>query len=782
MKKIWMLSFANIRKTKSQTISLLLLFVISAMLLNAGMLVFSSFGNYFDRLAKELNTSDFYCVVDNTAYTDQVASYFDHNKNISQMQQMQSVWITGETQYDGKKHSFTFMLNDADKSRELSQWKFIGKHESLDDDLSIYLPYVFQFDGGYEINDKITLTFDNQTLSFTIKGFTEDVFFSSTDTGLLSGYISNNTFKKISQQYKNYGCTVTFINSPLSYKKIESDIREMIGGKESSISLNGNTIFSIDKSLIKFSRTMMPSMIAVMTVCFSAIICIVCLLIVRFRIGNNIEEDMPKIGSLKAIGYTSRQIAFSIVTQFSVIALLGSMLGIITSYLLIPGLSDVFAAQSGLRWTQGFDGGISLTALCGILFVVIAVAFFTTRRIHRINPIVALRGGIITHSFRKNHLPLDHTKGNLPAVLSIKSILQNKKQSIMIFFIMIAVAFSGTFAVVMFYNTVIDITTFKEIPGIEISNAVANFEPNQDTDTLLNEIENKKEVRKAQYLDAASLDIDHNNIRTYVMKDYGKKETITLYEGRYPLHNNELAISGPLSETLQKTIGDTVTIYFENKEKKYLITGLTQGANMDGMMASITLEGIRAITPNFHPEALQIYLKDNVDAGKFIKTLEKEYGDKVLYTVDMNQEVENGVAAYTSIVSKVGIAIIIISSFVVILVLYFIINSSIIRKKRELGIQKAIGFTTLQLMHQMSIGFIIPISLGVIMGCLIGATECNSLMSVAQRSMGIMRANYIIHPAWIVGFGIITLIISYITSMLITRRIKKISAYSLVTE
>ena len=138
-------------------------------------------------------------------------------------------------------------------------------------------------------------------------------------------------------------------------------------------------------------------------------------------------------------------------------------------------LSDVFAQQSGLMWVQGFDGVISSIALCLILLIVVIVAFIAARRINKLNPIVALRGGIITHSFRKNHLPLSTSKGSLPIVLAFKSLLQNMKQSIMIAIIIIAVSFAGTFAVVMFYNTTIDTKTFAETPGVELSNAVAVF-------------------------------------------------------------------------------------------------------------------------------------------------------------------------------------------------------------------------------------------------------------------------------------------------------------------
>jgi len=46
-------------------------------------------------------------------------------------------------------------------------------------------------------------------------------------------------------------------------------------------------------------------------------------------------------------------------------------------------------------------------------------------------------------------------------------------------------------------------------------------------------------------------------------------------------------------------------------------------------------------------------------------------------------------------------AIIVVVICVVMLMLYLIVKTMIIRRRRELGIQKALGFTTLQLMNQI---------------------------------------------------------------------------------
>ena len=189
------------------------------------------------------------------------------------------------------------------------------------------------------------------------------------------------------------------------------------------------------------------------------------------------------------------------------------------------------------------------------------------------------------------------------------------------------------------------------------------------------------------------------------------------------------------------------------------------------------------LNPESKPQPLYIYLEQGTSASKLIKTLEKNIDKNILLaSVNFDKEMEEGMASYQKIVAIMGLAMLIITFLVVMLVLYFIISSSVIRIKRDLGIHKAIGFTTLQLMKQLSISFTIPITIGTTIGTVLGAFYSNALLSLSMKSTGIMKTGFIVDPIWIIAFGAVTIILSYCLSMLITWRIKKISAYALVTE
>lgn len=785
--KILMLTVSNIRKTIGHTISLFIMFLIAALLLNSGLLISINFNKFFNDTCNELNTSNIYYTMPSRIYDDVLRQYIRDHENLISMQEEYSIWADVKVKYNDEERGLTLLMNDASFNRDLSKWKFVGEHLPVEsDEMSIYLPSIFRESGNYNLNDnfEIHLTANNKKLDFTIKGFIEDIFFSSMETGALGIYLPHDTFVMVSDLLgESHDAVLIYANLKEINKDIEIGIKELTGLEATTYSSNlSNLLLSFDIEIIETSRVLMAFIMAVMVIAFAFIIVAVCLIVVRFRISNSIEEDMAKIGSLKAIGYTSRQIILSIVLQFVLIALTASILGIILSYMTTPIISDVFAQQSGIKWIQGFDLYISTMSLGLIIIIVMLIAYISSRKIKRLNPIVALRGGIITHNFKKNHLPLEHSRGNISFFLAIKNLLQNKKQGIMITIIMFAVSFTGVFAVVMFYNTTVDTKAFNETPGIELSNVVLSLKTDTDHDRIKEEVINMEGVRKAQYIDDVMVVVNKYEVRAFVMEDYGAKETDTIYEGRYPKHANEIAIAGHLAKMLNKDIGDSISVEYSGVKEDYLITGFTQGTFMGGINASIRRDGFIKINPNYKEQSLQIYLDKDYDAGILSKKLEGLYKEEKLAITDMDYEIGVGAGVYTDIVSKVGITILVVTIAVVILVLYFVINSSIIRRKRELGIQKAIGYTTYQLMNQISMGLLPSTIIGVVIGCLVSATKSNAIMSLVQRGMGIMKANYVVVPLWIIEFAILLIVVSYITSILLTYRVRKISAYALITE
>ena len=578
----------------------------------------------------------------------------------------------------------------------------------------------------------------------------------------------------------DYKKVLVFANGTNNYARVEADLLELTGLSATGISSAKDNLYGADRVGMKNSRTAMPAMMATMMIVFTSVIAVVCLLVIRFRIKNSIEEDMPKIGSLQSIGYTSRQIALSVVAQYGLVACAACLAGVIPVYPVLPFVGDVFAQQSGLHWVSGFEPLVNIASVGVLTLIVVAVALLAALKIRKISPVRALRGGIMTHSFKHNRIPLEKWRMPLTAALSLKSILQGLRQSVMMFVILTAVSFTAIIAVILYYNAAVDLSTFEKVPGIERANAALVFLPGEDAEAMRAEVADHKDVWKAQYVDSGRARVDDVDAGAMVMSDFSGKETVNVYKGIFPRFDNEIAIAGLLANMIGKGIGDEVLVGKE--ERPYLITGLTQGMEAGSLTVYLTLDGMRKITPGFRQSQLMIYLNNGVSAAAFVDEMEAVYEGRLATCVDADASFAEGVSSYASIMSLVGLAIVIVAGFVIVLVLYFVIGSAIIRRRRELGIQKAIGFTTANLMNQISLGFALPLTLGALAGCVLGMVATNPLMSIGMSPLGVMKANYLINTAWVVATGCCVVVLSYLTSMFITWRIRKISAYALVTE
>ncbi len=794
MLKLWMQAYANIRKTKSVSITLAALFLVAALLINIGLLVSINYGNFFSSLKKELNSSDAYYYMSESLYSDKILNSLESNEHVKKTEVTKSMTVGGEIYYKDKDRSFSVMFNNMNKTRELSKWKYVGEYLSPED-MSVYIPEIFKAVGGYNLGDKLTLKYkdietnQSKELSFTVKGYIEDVFFSSTDTGMMGFYLPEETYNKVSgilnnSKYESY-TIFTNLDSVKNSAKVENSLRELLKLNTSSFMASDSSkmLFSIDIDLITLSRCMMASMIAVMMVIFAAIIVVVCLLVVRFRIINSLEDDIMKIGSLKSIGYTNRQIISTILIQFLTIAGLGSLAGIAVAYPLLPFVSIVFEQQSGLKWVQGFDFFSSFTTLATIFAIVIVVTFLAANKVKNLTPVLALRGETSAKKYSKNYLPLEKTRGNLSVLLAFKSILQGIKLNIMIIVIIIAVTFAGAYGVIMYYNTTVDTTAFAEIPGYEITNVIAALDPQRDNTDTINTIKSMENVYKVQYLDELKIKVGDVEASCFAMDNFNNRNTNLVYKGSYPQNPGEIALAGVLAERINKSIGDTVSVTIGENTQTFKVTGLSNGSSMGGINTCLLVSDVKKLNPEFRQQNLYIYLDKGTDAAKFIdKLVEKIPRDILLGTSNFDKLLAEGMSSYQNIVGLMGISMFVITLFVITLVLYFVISSSIIKKKRELGIKKATGFTTLQLMNQLSISFIIPIFIGASIGSILGAFLTNPMMSVFMKSAGIMKTRFIVDPIWISVFALAILAFSYLLSILITLKIRKISAYELVNE
>jgi putative ABC transport system permease protein len=775
---------ANLRRGKSQALSLLAFVLIAALLLNIGLLLMLRFGDYYDKRAEELNAPHYVLVEDRQLYTQAQVDYLKNYRGVTQVETEEAlVSARSSIPYNNGSIIGDLIFLNTHNTRGMNDLLVVEGAPPLKTN-EICLPFLFKVGGGYALGDDFIITYAGQTYDFKVCGFTEEIMFGASNFQIFQTYVSPAGYDNLQQQAPSWESMIlrARMENPAASEQLNLDFLKKFAYQADFPGMNTLYILSVDLIMMKAARTMMSGVTSAIMLVFAVLIVLVSLLVVRFRINNSIEEGMTNLGALKSVGYTGKQLLWATVLQFCLIAALGTAIGIGISYALMPAVGGVLEAQTALVWKQGFDVPCSLLAFLFILVLVFFVTIHSAWRIRSLTPLAALRQGLNTHSMKKNYFPLNRSRGPLTWLLALKSILQAKGQMATIFVIVAAVSLMAAAGVSIYANIGLQPDKFGKLLSGEIPDAAFFIKNPEDTPRVKAYIESQANTRKAFNNTDTFLMLGDIQVVNIVVEDFSLLEGSLLYEGRYPRHSNEIVIGGRLSDIQGKNIGGSIRIALGTRTADYLIVGLIQTVNNGGFAISMSEAGFLRIQEDYAASELYVYLHDSTQTAALIDSVQKTFPAELESSVNLWELMDAQLSVYGTIFQVVAIAILVVTLLVILMTLYLMLKTVILRRRRTLGIQKAMGFTTPQLMNQLSLHFIPIIALGVAAGGLCGILGFNSMFVALSRNMGIMTASMPAPIGLTVAMCAGLVLVAYVFAMLIAWRIRKVSAYGLVSE
>jgi putative ABC transport system permease protein len=332
----------------------------------------------------------------------------------------------------------------------------------------------------------------------------------------------------------------------------------------------------------------------------------------------------------------------------------------------------------------------------------------------------------------------------------------------------------------MSYNAPRD--TFVKLLQGQIADISASVSPREDANELMEDIVKLDGVTNAIIVDWRSIIYDNQSLQVSIMQDFAQIINNQTYAGRNPEHPNEVVISGMLGEANGRKIGDTITLSLGDRYEEYIITGFFQSTNNLGRESLLTAEGYRLLDPYYKEGTIIISMTGDADVDAFVETLELRYGEKLFNIRNDREFMAMIIGPITAGIHIMSVMFVIVNALIIVFILFLVVRTLIMRRKKELGIQKAIGFTTFQLMNQMALSFVPVAIVGTAIGSFATTLTLNDSVGLLLRSMGIMKVDYIIPMPIIVTAPVLICVLTYAVSMLVSMRIKKISAYALITE
>lgn len=785
MKSVFMLAVSNLRKHKGAMVSLGIMILIAALLMNLGLIYLAGLPRVFDNKMAALDTPYVSTAISNDIGTErqaQIDKFITDYSGVTKTQTERVLYFPSASfsLKKGGSYSNAIIVENENESKSMGKLTFIGV-KGPQTDKSIYVPYILKAK-GYRLGDNITIIYCGKSYIFKITGFTEDLLLGSLQTGGIRFFMPDIAYRHFTDELKNPGTQSVMISARSKSIGDASNLYDAIGEKTSGNAKGDMLIGTFGIDIIKLAVSMPVNMGSAMEIAFAFVVAIVVLLVVRFRIVNSIEEDMRNIGALEAVGYTSRQIRSAFILQFLTISFIGSILGIALSYAAAVKNSKLLVAETGLSYAQKFDLPVSLLVLFIMFICVLFVAFIATRRIRKLPVVVALRGGITTHSFRKNHIPLEHSHGPLNFLLSLKSMLAGIKKNIALVIILAAISFASIFTFMLFYNFGVNKTAVMHTMGGEPDDILIGVKTSDDAKTLQKGISTLNNVTQVIDYGYTTLKADGKIGYGRITSDYSKLKNNQTYKGRYPKHDNEAAIGGKLSDKLHKYIGDSISISYGGVERKYIITGLTQSISDIGKGIYITTSGIRRLLPSYIPLTLYVYTKNNSGISETIHNINTNFSKHIITVSNDYEAIQSVIGSYEQVVALFSAVIFAVMGLIVILILTLITEAMLVRRRQEFGIEKALGFTTWQLIRQVSFSFLPIAIIGSLTGSILGYYCADPLMACMFRTMGIMRTNFIVPAETVPVVCIIISLLTYLISMIAAGKARRISPCALVNE
>lgn len=777
MKKILLLAFQNMKKNRGQYISFGFIILLSAMLLHLGMITVMNYSDTFDEKSRTANTSDVFMNIAKSDLNDPLLDKIKNFEYTDSVETRDAIMLSGKIDTVNGEFNYSHVFYNMDQEHQQNILKTL---EETDDAVKnpVYLSIWMKYNSGFDIGDTYSMDTQLGTIDLTVAGFVEDMQYGNYNLGIVAMYVPESTFKFLQNKVDSTFCYST-VNIKLTDSSKQKDMTSYIGDL-----VNGKTKYSAsinNYDVIKVNRTMTSGIFTTLIISFAVIILAVSILVCNFRISNSIEEDMQNMGALKAIGYTGKQVLASVISPYMIVSTFMSVIGCLISYLVLPLLQTGLKMQTGFEWKQPFE--ILPLLICFVIInaLILFMVFMFAKKIRKITTITALRGGIETHSFKKNRFEMENSHFGPNVLLALKGFVENIKRNVLLFIVLLAITFAAMFTMVMFYNINVDPDAFMNAMSEEIPSVTLKYTEGSG-DELLKGISAMDNVDHCMFYDSINATCDSDNIPVMITDDYSKVANDICYSGRNPEHANEIAIGSSLSKEKDLTVGDKITFKYGDRTYEYLITGLLQSVNTNGMMSELTTEGAKHLSADYTPQQLFIYLEDKDGSAEFVDAVKAQYDSKITEYVDYVKTYQSAIKIYLSIINIFSIVMIVIMIVLILLIMYLIIKTVIVHQKQEYGILKSIGYTTKQLMLQMTLSFMPATVISTVLAGTLSFIFMNTAFGYIFRGLSIMKINFTVPFLGILIVAVAVCVVTFVISMLISNRIRKVTTYSLIKE
>lgn len=777
MRKLFIIARANMRKAKGQTVAIAVLILLAAVMLNLWLMLSTDYQANFVRYHKKLNAEHITLAADDSENEVRgfLAETLSADPDVEEYCLEGCMHMTGSFDYNGGNMNGWFVFME----KELALTRSIGRVEIVESGnfaSGVYLPMLYK-SGDIKVGKTVEISIGSHPVEYTVCGFINSIMLGSHNCTLTQIVLTADKYAELENSGyapKATLCSVRLydVNKNLNF---EARIKSAVTERFPNVNLVGNNYDTVLQA-----RYISQGITSVILSVMAFLVLLIALVVIASNIVNYIQVNIKNLGALKAVGYTSRQLICSLLLQFLGLTLITAIIGTALSYAVFPAINSMMIAQTGIPYKMRFlplPIVVSLSILCGTVALFVWLA---ARKIKKVRALTALRAGVETHNFKKNHVPLEKTKAPLNLALALKTTLSGVKHNVTVFITMLVLSLVVVFSGLMTENVIADMTPFLNLIVGETADSCISVSSEAE-DEFLRTVNADGRVEKA-YL-YTSLNISHvggSELLSTVCDDFSRvNNQNVVYKGRFPKFGNEIAIAAKYAKSKGFSVGQEIEITANGKTEKYLISGLTQITNNLGRDCLLTREGYERLG-KLSNVSYYINLADGTDIDAFNVEMKTRFAGNVNTVINVEATIDGAASVYVSLMTIIVIAILVLSVIIIAFVLYLLVRTMLNNKKRDYGILKSLGFTTKQLVLQTALSFMPAVVLSTVVGVIVSCFAINPLMSLFLSSMGIVKCTFSVPVVFVTLAGLGLICFSFGIACLLSLKIKKLAPRNLL--
>lgn len=779
MQALFFMAKRNMKKKKGEMLVFFFLIALATLLLYTSISVFHGTETVLDNLYDSQHTADFLFV--SNGEKEKIADILYSREEVAEHETSEVLYIPEakyRTEKNEEKKEMQFFIGRIEEERKISK---IGSYEKTEN--QILLPYYMKAAQGIKEGDTFYLTLGTKEYELKIGGFVEDPMFATPlNISVYSSYISGGCMDNILEEndsikpYTQYKIRLKEGEDSFEFdNRISSFLTQNVPELSEAVTIGLNW------EAMRGGDMVMSNISMGIILVFSLLLMAVVLIIIRFSIHNFIEMNRKNIGIMQAAGYTSGQLVMVTILEMAMVTfaavLVGMLLGIAGS-----GVVGNFEGMMiGVQWNEKFDFKSAGMSMLLVSVVVLAVAWLSGRSYKKITVLEALRGGIHTHNFKKNHFSFEKSRMPRNLIFAGKNMFFEKGKTISVFFIIALLAFASCVGAGLYQNFAVDGDMLLQIAGIEAGDIIISGD---ELEQIGKEMKNWKEVEQVLFYGSVSVHLESQKEEMETTCDIWKNpkqiKNEMILEGRLPKYDNEIVLTSKVANALKVKVGDTIYATGQGERLDYVVCGIDQKMNNMGIKSMLAQKGAIRLNGSNHTDNLYVYTKDGVSYDKISKKVLKHFPE--VSVMDSEKQMKDIMDTVTIAMVAICIIFVSITIFVVIMVEVLLIQSKMIREQKNLGLQKALGYTTKELIGQTMTTNLPMITAGAVLGVFLSNFLMEPLIVACFSFCEMQKCPCYVQPVWMMVIVIGILLVAVVTSFLASVKIRKIEPVRMLTE